>query len=339
MAGKLQHISPIAATLSKTRTDKPAAPRPGPALGIGAVERETGLGKDLLRVWERRYGFPAPDRDAQGERLYPAEQVQRLRWIKRLIDTGLRPGAVVALPAEALQQRLRAPGAEAVTEAALARRREDPSAAALDALLEPLHRHALDGLQEALQAELLRRGLGPYVTELLAPLVQRVGELWAEGRLQVYEEHLFTELVQQQLRRAIAMLPAPTPPGRPRVLLTTLPGEEHGLGLLMVHALLALEGCHCVSLGLQTPVGDLAEALRTQRAGVLALSFSAYASAALVEDGVASLVPMLPPGCELWAGGSAGALRKLAGRWPQLQLVRELPALAAQVARWRAAQA
>ena len=35
---------------------------------IAAVARDTGLGKDTLRVWERRYGFPAPLRDAAGER-------------------------------------------------------------------------------------------------------------------------------------------------------------------------------------------------------------------------------------------------------------------------------
>ena len=46
---------------------------------IAAVERETGLSKDVLRMWERRYGFPVPERDANGERLYPAAQVERLR--------------------------------------------------------------------------------------------------------------------------------------------------------------------------------------------------------------------------------------------------------------------
>ncbi|MGE0106807.1 MAG: MerR family DNA-binding transcriptional regulator, partial [Thiomonas sp.] len=40
-------------------------------LSIAAVERDTGIGKDTLRVWERRYGFPQPHRDASGDRLYP----------------------------------------------------------------------------------------------------------------------------------------------------------------------------------------------------------------------------------------------------------------------------
>lgn len=53
------------------------------ALSIADVERDTGLGKDTLRVWERRYGFPTPGRDAHGERRYDEAQLQRLRLIKR----------------------------------------------------------------------------------------------------------------------------------------------------------------------------------------------------------------------------------------------------------------
>ena len=45
-----------------------------PSYNIAAVERDTGLSKDVLRMWERRYGFPVPERDANGERLYPAAQ-------------------------------------------------------------------------------------------------------------------------------------------------------------------------------------------------------------------------------------------------------------------------
>lgn len=68
-----------------------------PGSSIAAVERDTGLSKDTLRVWERRYNFPQPGRDAHGERLYPPEQVARLRLVKRLLDAGHRAGQVVGL--------------------------------------------------------------------------------------------------------------------------------------------------------------------------------------------------------------------------------------------------
>ena len=81
-------------------------------MSISAVERDTGLSKDTLRVWERRYGFPMPDRDVVGERSYPFDQVERLRAIKRLLDAGHRPGRIVAMPPADLERLSHATGCE-----------------------------------------------------------------------------------------------------------------------------------------------------------------------------------------------------------------------------------
>ena len=54
-------------------------------MAIAAVERETGIGKDTLRAWERRYAFPRPERDAAGMRAYPPVLVERLRLIRRAL--------------------------------------------------------------------------------------------------------------------------------------------------------------------------------------------------------------------------------------------------------------
>src|SRR5690606_21723807 len=72
-------------------------------LNISAVERETGLSKDSLRVWERRYGFPIPARDEAGERIYPPDQVAKLRLLRQLIDRGRRPRAIAAMSQEELR--------------------------------------------------------------------------------------------------------------------------------------------------------------------------------------------------------------------------------------------
>ena len=71
-------------------------------LNISAVERETGLSKDVLRMWERRYGFPKPGRDDNGERQYTVAEIAKLRAIKRLMDVGMRPGKIIALSLEEL---------------------------------------------------------------------------------------------------------------------------------------------------------------------------------------------------------------------------------------------
>ena len=59
------------------------------------------------------------------------------------------------------------------------------------------------------------------------------------------------------------------------MLLTTFPGEQHGLGLLMVEALLVPEGAQCISLGLQTPLDDIRRAALAHKVHIVALSFSA----------------------------------------------------------------
>ena len=48
-------------------------------LNIAAVERDTRIGKDTLRAWERRYGFPQPQRDRHDERLYPPPPKRKVK--------------------------------------------------------------------------------------------------------------------------------------------------------------------------------------------------------------------------------------------------------------------
>ncbi|MES1207962.1 MAG: MerR family DNA-binding transcriptional regulator, partial [Pseudomonadota bacterium] len=43
-------------------------PLPIEGLGIGAVAHMTGVDEHTLRIWERRYGFPKPERSSGGTR-------------------------------------------------------------------------------------------------------------------------------------------------------------------------------------------------------------------------------------------------------------------------------
>lgn len=294
-----------------------------PQFTISAVERDVGLSKDVLRVWERRYGFPSPGRDANGERLYPAEQVKRLRLIKRLMDGGHRPGRLLTLPREELE-------ALSMSQKAVA-----PSAVAEDAttrtgeLIELIREHDAAGCLQALQQLLARQGLRNFVLDTVAPLTVQVGTAWEEGKLQVFEEHLFTELATRVMRHAIAAVPG----GRkPKVLLTTLPNEPHGMGLLMVEAMLSLEGAHCISLGTQMPLVDIAQASTAHRADVVALSFSAAFPARQIPQALQQLRAALPRTAQLWVGGAA--VRKLPPPHG-VTVLATLDEAAAAVSEWR----
>ena len=309
-----------------------------PGWSIAAVHRDTGLSKDTLRVWERRYGFPQPGRDAADERLYPAEQVERLRLIRRLLDAGHRPGRVVALDLPTLQA-LAVPVPVPVRVAMLGAGAAAHPAPLPDiaACLGLVQCHDAPALRRQLGQAALRLGLVQFVTQLVAPLTTAVGEAWMQGRFQVFEEHLYTECVTGVLRGAIASVPAPHGALGPRVLLTTVPGEPHAIGLLMVEALLALEGCMCLSLGTQTPVPEIAAAALAHRADIVALSFTAVQSAGAVVAALRELRRTLPAGAMVWVGGACPAL----GRHSTEGVLRlhDLEHLPEQVARWRAGAA
>ena len=76
------------------------------ALHIREVVRITGLRREQLYMWQRRYGFPSPLRDGFGDRVYPPDQVARLKLVKQLLSEGWRAGAVVPLADSALQSML-----------------------------------------------------------------------------------------------------------------------------------------------------------------------------------------------------------------------------------------
>ena len=312
---------------------------------IGDVERETGLGKDTLRVWERRYGFPVPLRDALGERAYPQEQVQRLRLIKRLLDTGFRPGKVVMLaPAQLLALLSAKPDAPAGVQPS-AKRNTGQSALAGDgpALLPDsatwLQWLALDQTEKirlALQKKIKDHGLGCVVEQWVAPLCKLVGESWMRGDISVYQEHLFTEMLQSILREAIAGLDANkgTRKTAPRVLLTTTPGEQHGLGLLMAECYFALSTCSRFMLGTSTPLVDIVQAVQQLRIDVLALSFSAYATRRDVLDRLHNLRAQLPPHAQIWVGGAGAAA--LSDELPAgVQLLRQPADVAHSIKAWK----
>jgi DNA-binding transcriptional MerR regulator/methylmalonyl-CoA mutase cobalamin-binding subunit len=294
---------------------------------ISDVERDTGIPKETLRVWERRYAFPQPERDGNGERLYPVAQVQRLRVVKRLLDLGYRPGKIMHMETEALSELANKAGAATPAPDA-----DDP---VLRQCVELIKSHKMGELRQRMAQAQLEMGLRRFVIEVVAPLTTTVGDAWAAGQLAVFEEHLFAETLQSVMRNAIfsAHQQLGHSAARPRVLLTTVPQERHGLGLLMAEALFVLEGAQCLSLGVQTPLSDIVAAAGMQQTDIVALSFSSVMSPRAAIENVTELQSRLGAGVQVWAGGSCASLAR---RQLGPECVLDLLDIGGAVARWRA---
>jgi len=267
-------------------------------LSIGAVERDSGIARDTLRIWERRYGFPEPLRNDKGERMYPEGQLRRLQRIRRLLDQGFRPGKVVLLNDADLD----------LLEAELYP--DDSTNESIEHIMHVLQSSDGSELEETLSQIYQQQGMEAFVTETVVPLLYTVGERWAKGKLQIFEEHLMSEVLTRFLNREISSLQKNT--RKPRVLLATLPGEEHTLGLLMFAALLSARNINVTNLGGEVPLDQIVLAVDRLNADVLGLTFSAAYKYENIRSNLNELRDSIPENVDLWLGGEGvKRMRKL----------------------------
>ncbi len=60
-----------------------------PIYPIRTVAHLTGVNPRRIRAWEEQYRLIAPARTGGGHRLFSEEDVERIRWIKAMVDRGM----------------------------------------------------------------------------------------------------------------------------------------------------------------------------------------------------------------------------------------------------------
>ena len=65
-------------------------------LAIKDVAERTGIAAGTIRMWEQRYGFPVPGRNASGYRRYTEDDVDALRKVLALRHRGLSVPAAIS---------------------------------------------------------------------------------------------------------------------------------------------------------------------------------------------------------------------------------------------------
>lgn len=260
---------------------------------IAQASSESGIAKEVLRKWETRYGFPVPVRDNNGNRVYTNEQLNRLKLIRKLLDEGLRPAKIVPLEEAALHALNIKPAPVQIFPELAGHPCE---------VLQWLKARDPALLRTKLRHEMEVHGLASFVLHIMPFMNASVGQAWEKGEVAVRDEHVYSEMVQALLREALASLSKAE--GTPRILLTTLHGEPHVLGLLMLEALMSIEGACCISLGPQSPLDEIASAAIDFQADIVALSFSASFPKKKIAPLLREIRMQLPSSVKLWAGGS-----------------------------------
>lgn len=106
---------------------------------------------------------------------------------------------------------------------------------------------------------------------VLEPALARVGELWADGELNVAYEHYATAITESVLGELGWQIRVPATSGRLAVVACT-PGEQHCVGGQMISHFVEAEGWEAFWLGASTPPADMVALVDAERPDVVALS-------------------------------------------------------------------
>jgi DNA-binding transcriptional MerR regulator len=262
------------------------------ALHIREVVRSTGLRREQLYMWQRRYGFPSPLRDGFGDRVYPPDQVARLKLIKQLLSEGWRAGAVVPLAETALQSML----GLTVDEPA-------PLPAEIETAVKLLAQHRVGELQNHLSKQLVGQGLRRFLEQTLIPLNEAVHERVVRGDMQNFQELRFGDLAQRLLRD-VTRLVRPTRDAR-QILLATPPNDPNQLGLAILELLLFTEGINCLTLGAGVPAQEIAGAANAYKVALVVLLFDRGISGKIAGQEIRGLRTALSEAMPLVVSGRA----------------------------------
>ena len=239
-----------------------------PGHPISVVSERTGLSRDVLRVWERRYAAVEPLRTPGGQRLYSNEHINRFRLLAAATKHGRNISQVAGLATDALQRLVTEDEAE--RPAPIPNSDGQAHTERVEAALQ--YTRAFDGsaLDRELRRTIARHGIPVFLEDVVPTLMHRVGDEWEAGRLSVAHEHLASAAVIAIILEAIRSVPES--PGAPKLLVATPANERHAVGAALAAAAAAIDGWSIIYLGVDVPAADIVAAAAASNARAVALS-------------------------------------------------------------------
>ncbi len=242
---------------------------------IRTVATLTGVNPVTLRAWERRYDLIRPVRTPKGHRLYSMEHVELIQKVLALLDAGMSIGQV--------HQVL---GAEAPTQVEPFDQ-PDPWRDYRRAMVEAIARFDDEAIDATYNDALSLYPVDLVTSRLVVPLLDELGQRWAQREGSVAEEHFFACYMRNKLGARLHHLRRQA--DGPRLLCACLPGEHHEIGLLLF-ALAAMDrNCRVVLLGADTPLGELPAVVRRTGADAIVVAGSLTIAPSVIRVDLAAL--------------------------------------------------
>jgi DNA-binding transcriptional MerR regulator/methylmalonyl-CoA mutase cobalamin-binding subunit len=285
-----------------------------PRFPIRVAAQRGGVSVAALRAWERRYQALTPARTAGEQRLYSDADVERIAMLRKLTGAGHAIAGIADADDAELRRLLTlvAPD-EGAAEEPPATADDHAPARLIAECMRAVHAHDGDALLHLLRREAILTAPMTFLEQVAAPVLRRVGDEWAVGRLTEAQERVASNSMLNVLVSILGSL-AVHPferredGARTRILITTLSGERHETGVLMAGIVAALAGCDVVRAGADLPVEAIAAMARRARAQIVAVSIVDGTAPRRALRELTALRNALPARTRLVVGGAAAPL-------------------------------
>lgn len=211
---------------------------------ISQLSQFSGIKPHTIRIWEQRYNALSPDRSEGNTRSYDDKQLRRLLNIVSLMDSGLKVSHLCSMSDNELFSHI---------HNTVKFGRDDSLEFYVNQLVSAGMSFNSVDFNQTLSYCISKYGLIETYKEVIYPLMDRVGILWASDVLPVASEHFISNLLRQKLSAIIDSLEAPD--SFSETWLLFLPENEfHELSLLYAHFLIRLSGRNVIYLGCNVPI-------------------------------------------------------------------------------------
>lgn len=235
---------------------------------IKDVEALTGIKPHTLRIWEQRYGIPAPKRTATNIRYYDDEDIKMLLSVAMLNRHGHKISKITRMSREELDTM--------VMELTMT---ASDRLVHIESLLKAMFGLDEIAFEKILSSNILQYGMEATFMELIFPFLSRVGMMWQTGAVNPAYEHFITNLIRQKLFVAVDSQPKNHAPHSKKFILFLPTHEPHEIGLLFANYLIRSRGHHTSYLGPNLPLDDLNPVMGIYKADyILTVLTSAIAS-------------------------------------------------------------
>ncbi len=224
---------------------------------IKDMEHLTGVKAHTLRIWEKRYNIITPKRTSTNIRYYTDEDLRTMLNVCFLYNKGYKISKIAKMSPAQIKEEFNKHSAVDLNE-------KDT----IDILMVFVLELDSYNLSMMLSQYIDQLGLERTMSELIYPLMDRLGMAWLSGDLQNMHESFVTQLIKLKIQSCIDILPEESNFG-PSYIIYLPQGDTQELSLLYLHYLLKLKQCKVINLGYDASMQDAISACKVVKADYL----------------------------------------------------------------------